>query len=332
VSRSDDVAEICNKIVRQLGQPFELELELVTVSASVGIAFYPADGQDATELIHVADEAMYKAKQAGHGSWQFGSGEIHRQARRRLEIENSLHHAIGRGELVLHYQPQVCAVTSRWVGAEALVRWQRDSGLMMPGSFMEIAEDSDLVCQIGEWVLRAACQEARRLADSGHPIVMSVNVSARQFQKGDLQSLVAQTLAETGLDPRLLKLELTESSFMKDLNRVAATMTEIKRSGVTFAVDDFGVGFSSLQYLSRLPLDSLKIDKSFIDRLEGGDGNLDIVTAVIAMARSFQLVSVAEGVETHSQWEILQHLGCDQVQGYLTGRPMDAAQFRRLVV
>ncbi len=341
IIRSEDVAEISRKIVSRIAEPFFLADQETFIGISIGIALFPYDGRDSAALIQKADEAMYKSKESGRGQWRFASGQINQESRRRLETEAGLRYAIAREELVLHYQAQFSAPAlspdqpgnpAALVGAEALVRWNHQGKLVSPGSFIDIAEESDLICQIGAWVLHSACLEARNWVDAGHPLTISVNVSARQFAAGDLPAIVAETLARTGLDPRWLKLEITESYFMKNIDFMVRTMAEIRKTGVSFSVDDFGVGFSSLQYLSRLPLDGLKIDKSFVDGLGSSLQQTEMVEAVVSLAKSFHLVSVAEGVETPEQLLQLQAIGCDQIQGYYSGKPMPAEQFRRMAL
>jgi diguanylate cyclase (GGDEF)-like protein/PAS domain S-box-containing protein len=331
VERSEDVAEVCRKICANLQEPFGLGSQEVFASCSIGVALFPFDGRSSEELIQKADEAMYQAKDSGRANWRFASGQVNQESRRRMDTEAGLRYAIARDEFLLYYQPQYDAAGGL-VGAEALIRWRRNGAILAPGDFIDIAEESNLICAIGAWALSTACAEAKSLADAGRPLVVSVNVSPRQFAAGDLPRMVATTLTETGLDPRLLKLEVTESLFMKDIDKVVATMKEIRGYGVAFAVDDFGVGFSSLNYLIRLPLDCMKIDKSFVDGLDKSGGHGEIVAAIISMARAFNLSTIAEGVETEAQLERLKAMGCGQFQGYLTGRPMPEGDFHALAL
>ena len=339
LARNDNVAEIARKIIEALTLPFFLEGKETYSGASVGIALAPEDGLDSTLLIQKADEAMYQAKRSGRGQFCFASGSISQETHRRMEIELGLRRALERQELVLHYQPQwkfpegSGAGPGVIVGAEALLRWNREgSHLLGPAAFIDIAEESNLICQFGVWALRTACRFAQQLCQAGRPIIVSVNLSVRQFAEDDLVATVKTILDETGLDPRLLRLEITESVFMKDIERVIASMQAIRGLGVSFAVDDFGVGFSSLQYLSRLPLDCLKIDKSFIDGMEKAPEKVLLVQGVISLAQSFGLSSVAEGVETLAQLDMLRARGCDLIQGYYTGRPLPTEEFRTLVL
>jgi EAL domain-containing protein (putative c-di-GMP-specific phosphodiesterase class I) len=299
---------------------------------------YPIDGLDIDTLIMRADAAMYEAKERGRGQYRFASSVAGDDSRRRIEVEGELRRAIEQGRLRLHYQPQVAAGAAipgscaGIVGAEALIRMSRaDGSIVSPGEFMDVAEDSGLVMPLGEWALGEACREAYRWSAAGKPLVVSVNVSTRQFERDKLVASVRAALDSSGLPPGLLKLEVTESLFMRNLEHSVEVMREIRSMGVSFAVDDFGIGFSSLQYLTRLPLDCLKIDKAFVDDVKDDFDGGEIVTAVIALARSFGLTCVAEGVETEAQLEALRRRGCDEFQGYLISRPLDADAFMRFI-
>jgi diguanylate cyclase (GGDEF)-like protein/PAS domain S-box-containing protein len=335
VSRSEDAGDTAQAIVQALAAGFPLGPSEVFVGGSVGIALFPFDGTDSGTLEKKAEAAMYEAKEAGRGQYRFASGKAGRSSRRRLELESRLRRALEREEFFLCYQPQVACggavpgSNAGIVGAEALIRWKPDDDtLVTPGEFMDIAETSGLIVPIGEWALYAACRDAKTWADAGKPIKVSVNISQRQFQAGTLERVIREVLGASGLDPLQLKLEVTETLLVQDMDKTIATMNFIRSLGVSFAVDDFGIGFSSLQYLDKLPLSTLKIDKTFIDPIVNRYDGAQIATAVIAMARSFNMVSVAEGIETQEQLEALRMRGCDEIQGYLISRPLVAEAFR----
>lgn len=335
IAHEGDAAMIAQAIMQTMTEPFVIDENEVFGSASLGIALFPRDGTDSDTIIKKADAAMYQAKESGRGTWRFASPEMDVDALRRMETEAKLHGALDRGEFRLYYQPQLSLPGSSSTeeriitGAEALIRWLPGDGVVTePGSFIDIAEDTGLITSIGEWVLREACIEAMRWHDRGLPIQVSVNVSVRQFGSGTLPAIVATALSNSGLPSSLLKLEITESLFMRNIDKVATEVQAIRETGVSFAMDDFGTGYSSLQYLDRLPIDCLKIDKSFVQNMciDGSSGEL--VTAIVSMAHAFGMSSIAEGVETQEQLEALRERGCDQVQGYLFSRPLPSNEFR----
>ncbi len=334
VSRSEDAGERAAAIVQAMTAGFTLGASEVFVGASVGIALFPFDGTDAGTLEKRAEAAMYEAKEAGRGQYRFASGKAGRSSRRRIELESRLRHALEQEEFFLCYQPQVATggalpgSNAGLVGVEALIRWMPESGeLIKPGEFMDIAETSGLIVPLGEWALRTACRDAREWTRRGKPLKVSVNISQRQFQAGSLARVIREALDATGLDPGQLKLEVTETLLVQDMDQTVSAMNAIRELGVKFAVDDFGIGFSSLRYLDKLPLDVLKIDKAFIDPIRDRYEGAPIATAVIALARSFNLVSVAEGVETEEQLEALRMRGCDEIQGYLVSPPLNGKEF-----
>jgi diguanylate cyclase (GGDEF)-like protein/PAS domain S-box-containing protein len=334
VSRSEDAGDTAAAVVQALAAGFPLGPSDIFVGASVGIALFPFDGTDAGTLEKKAEAAMYEAKETGRGQYRYASGKAGRSSRRRLELESRLRRALDRGEFSLCYQPQVACggaapgSSAGLVGAEALIRWKPESGaLVTPGEFMDIAETSGLIVPIGEWALHTACRDAAAWSREGKPIKVSVNISQRQFQAGTLARVIREALDESGLDPVQLNLEVTETLLVRDMEKTVSTMNAIRELGASFAVDDFGIGFSSLQYLGKLPLSMLKIDKAFIDTIVSRYDGAEIATAVIAMARSFNMISVAEGVETREQLEALRMRGCDAVQGYLISPPLAAEEF-----
>ncbi len=281
-----------------------------------------------SELIRCADVAMYQAKENGRNNYQFHTEELTRAAENRQALESRLHRAITAQEFQLYYQPQVDIASGRILGFEALVRWCPIQGEpVSPAVFIPLLEETGLILALGEWVMHEACRQAVRWGEAGLPAVpVSVNLSPRQFQHLDVVELVRRALEDSGLPGALLELEITEGALMAQNLETQVRLAELKALGVHLAVDDFGTGYSSLAYLSRFPIDKLKIDKSFIDGL-GQDARADkIVATVIAMGQGLDLQVVAEGVETASQLELLRALGCDAVQGYLCGRPLPAAQ------
>jgi EAL domain-containing protein (putative c-di-GMP-specific phosphodiesterase class I) len=278
---------------------------------------------------------MYEAKEQGRGQFRFASGEAGKSSKKRVEVETMLRNAMSSDNLLLYYQPQVSAgsASSRsnrgLVGAEALIRLRNASGSIIgPDAFIDVAEETGLIVPIGEWALLTACAEAKRWLDMGKAIPVAVNVSQRQFEHSRIIEQTARALKESGLPPHLLKLEVTESLFMKDSDRAAAIMGELKAMGVTFAVDDFGTGYSSLRYIDTLPIDCLKIDKSFIQRIGAEDNDSAVALAVVSLARSFGLESIAEGVETEDQLSALRARGCDTIQGYFISKPLESSVFR----
>lgn len=296
----------------------------LNVTGSIGIALYPENASSAEELIRNADAAMYSAKEQGRNNFQFFARDMTTGALEKLALEASLRRAVERDEFELHYQPQVEVNTGKVIGFEALIRWQHpERGLLLPGAFIPVAEQSSLIVDIGEWVLKAACRQLRAWLDEGEAVVpVSINLSAVQFGRGDIVGQVADTLDAYGLPPDLLEVELTESAIMRDPYVTSHTLRRLKEVGVKIAVDDFGVGYSSLSYLKRFNVDRLKIDRSFISDLHNNPDDEAITTAIIEMAHALNLEVVAEGVETEQQLEMIRLLGCELAQGFWFGRPM----------
>jgi diguanylate cyclase (GGDEF)-like protein/PAS domain S-box-containing protein len=320
----DTAGVVARKILDSFAQPFELEEHEVRVSTSVGIALYPQDAREIDELVKDADEAMYQAKELGRGTSRFFSGETQKKAQQRLALEAELRRAIERNELVLHYQPRIDLRTGAIVGVEALVRWMHPrEGMIPPGRFIPIAEQSRLIARIDDWVLRAACRQQRAWQDDGLPeIRMAVNLSASQFETKDLPARVARLLIDTGVPPRTFELELTESTAMDNPDGAVGTLLELKSIGVHASIDDFGTGYSSLAYLKRFPIDALKIDRSFVRDLGSDPDDAAIATAVIRVGHSLGLQVIAEGVETREQLGFLRDNDCDEIQGFLASRPV----------
>ena len=331
VSDFDGVVTVAQKLLAAFNEPFHLAAEPVSVTPSIGVAVYPHDGQDAEELLGGADSAMYRVKERGGNAHEIFSSTLRSRAQERLTIESALSKAMEREELVLHYQPKVDLHTGRIVGAEALVRWEHpELGLLMPGHFVPIAEQSNLVVALGEYVLREACAQNRLWQLEGLPsLPISVNVSARQFRQGIVDTTV-EALRRTGLESCWLELELTESTAVESLKNTNTALHELREMGVLCALDDFGTGYCSLKYLSELPITTLKIDRSFVQAISVRDA--PIVNAIISLGHSLNLKVVAEGVETDEQLQQLAAQGCDEIQGYLFSKPVSAADFARMLL
>ena len=331
--RAGDAYIVAQKILDAFAEPFVLDGREVHISSSLGVSVFPQDGQTPDVLIGNADVAMYRAKDLGRNSYQFFTREMSDETRRRVEIETELRSAVARGQLQLAYQPKVNLATGRMVGCEALLRWSHPTlGPVSPARFIPVAEDSGLIVPVGDWVLRTACSQARAWHDAGlPPIVVSVNLSARQFLQQDVVAWTLQTLEETRLAPGMLELELTESLIAQDTEKVIATVNQLKAAGVRLSIDDFGTGYSSLSYLKRFRVDTLKIDQSFVRNMLTDQDDATIVRAVIDLAHNLRLTAVAEGVETAEQRDFLKVNGCDEMQGYLFSQPVPAEAFAALL-
>jgi diguanylate cyclase (GGDEF)-like protein/PAS domain S-box-containing protein len=333
VEHAEDAAIAASRMLRAVAEAHNIDGHDLHVTTSIGVSVYPDDGADAETLIRNADTAMYQAKENGRQSYQYFKPAMNARAVERQAIEAALRRALERNQFTLLYQPKLDFRTGAISGAEALIRWTHPTrGSVPPAEFIPVAEDCGLILTIGNWVLRQACEQARAWQDAGLPATtMAVNVSAREFRDdGYLDSLFA-TLSDTGLDPKLLELELTESVLMKHAESAACTLQALRDRGVQVAIDDFGTGYSSLSYLGKFPIDALKIDQSFVGRIAAATDDASIVTAVISMARSLKLRVVAEGVETHEQVAFLQDHECDEAQGYYFSRPVLPEQFAQLL-
>ncbi|MES1981623.1 MAG: EAL domain-containing protein [Pseudomonadota bacterium] len=331
IHETDAITLFATKILERLALPFQIDNHELSTSASIGTAVYPEDGEDFDTLLKKADTAMYHAKEAGRNSCHFFDLQMNAHADEHLKMRNSLRLALEREEFVLHYQPQIDLASGALIGAEALIRWNHpELGLVVPQKFISLAEDSGLIVPIGEWVLREACRQAviwqkTELAD----FVMAVNLSAVQFKRSNLEQTIIAALTESGLEPPCLELELTESILIRDTENVLRTVQRLKLLGVKLSIDDFGTGYSSLAYLSRFAVDKVKIDQSFIRGLSTNSGDTAIVRAVIQMARSMGLKTIAEGVEEESILTYLRAHHCDEAQGFYIGKPMPADEFAR---
>ncbi|KOP52184.1 diguanylate phosphodiesterase [Pseudomonas coronafaciens pv. porri] len=326
LNRAIHVAE---RILTSLVTPFVLEGREFFVTASIGIALSPQDGNELSQLMKNADTAMYHAKECGKNNFQFYQADMNATALERLELESDLRHALEQQEFTLYYQPQFSGDGKRLTGAEALLRWRHPRrGLVPPNDFIPVLEELGLVVEVGDWVLAEACRQLKHWHQARVRVPkVSVNISARQFSDGQLGKRIAGILEQTGLSPACLELELTESILMREVEEAMHILDGLKNLGLSIAVDDFGTGYSSLNYLKQFPIDVLKIDRTFVDGLPSGEQDAQIARAIIAMAHSLNLSVIAEGVETHEQLEFLRQHGCDEVQGYLFGRPMPPVQF-----
>ena len=333
LARPGDSAVVARKIAGALASPLALDGRDVQVTASVGIAIWPEDGESLEALLQCADVAMYRAKDEGRNGYQCCSGEMGAQARARVELETGLRQALERAELRLHYQPQVELASGQVSGCEALLRWERPGrGLVSPAQFIPVAEESGLIVPIGEWALRAACREAAGWGAAGlGRIKVAVNLSARQFRQGSVVETVRAALADSGLPPACLELEITESVVARDLDQVVKALEQVRRMGVSVAIDDFGTGYSSLAYLRTLPIQKLKIDRSFIKGIGEDREAAALVGEIVRLAHVLSLEVVAEGVETPAQAAFLREAGCEKMQGYLFSRPVPPAEFAALV-
>jgi diguanylate cyclase (GGDEF)-like protein/PAS domain S-box-containing protein len=329
----NETIAIVSRLLDVISQPWVDEGQEYGLSCSVGISCYPNDGNDPDALLRCADAAMYQAKAAGRSTYHFYTPELNQAISERLELENSLRHALERNEFRVYYQPRIEVGSGRILGAEALIRWDcPGKGIVPPDSFISIAEETGLIIPIGQWILQEACRQNSAWQRAGlPPISVSVNLSPIQFRHAGLVASVATALAQAGLDSAYLELELTESFVMHDAERINLAMQSLKALGVDIAVDDFGTGYSSLSYLKRFPVDRLKVDKSFVQDIDSDPDDAAIVGAIITLGHALGLKVVAEGVETAAHLEFLQRHGCDELQGYYFSRPVPAAAMETLL-
>lgn len=329
----DEAAHVARKILDIIAQPFTIDGQRLTLTASIGVAEFPQDGDNFEQLAQSADAALYRAKQSGHNTFQFFTRQMHEQAHEVLQVENELRQALEQGEFLLHYQPQVDTKTSKIIGAEALIRWQHpQKGLVPPAHFIPIAEESGLIIDIGNWVLHTAIRQVADWQTAGLPIVpVAVNLSVVQFRQDTLYQTVTQALSTSKLDPAMLKLEMTEGIAMENSERTINVLNQLHALGVGLSIDDFGTGYSSLSYLKRFNIDKLKIDQSFVRDLGRDPEDAAIVTAIIGMAKGLGFRTIAEGVETREQLDFLREKQCDEIQGYLFSQPLLAEVFAELL-
>ena len=334
IPRAQDAANVARAIKQALDQAFLFEDQEIFVSSSIGISMYPHDGRDTAGLLKTAGVALDRAKEQGGNNFHFYTAGGTTRALKQLVLENNIRPGIERSEFFVHYQPQVDVRGFQLVGMEALVRWQHPSlGLLYPGEFVTIAEETGLIIALGDFVMRASCAQNKAWQDKGlMPLRISVNFSARQFQQSTFITDIAHILKETNLDPRWLELELTESSIMKDPEQAIEKLHELKLMGISVAIDDFGTGYSSLNYLKRFPIDTLKIDKTFVSDICKDPHDTAIVRAIINLGHALDLKVVAEGVETKEQLQYLTALECDVVQGFLFSKALSAKAFEELLI
>ena len=325
----DNVAAIAQRLIDALREPFYILGNQIKVSISIGIAFYPDDAVDRELLLQHADAAMYHAKKLGRDNYQFFSKEINAALKDKITLEFDLKQALETNDqFVLHYQPKINIHTQEVTGFEALIRWQHPTrGLLSPYFFIELAETSGLIVELGQWVLVEACRQAKKWQQSfGKPYQIAVNLSAKQFNKKHLPEQIVQALKETNLNPELLEIEITETAIINNIEETVLLLSELKKLGVKLSIDDFGTGHSSLSYLKKFPVDTLKIDKSFVDDIVVNEKDAAIVHTIIQLAANLGLSTVAEGVEYAGQQSMLQKMGCEQMQGYLFSKPLEAKQ------
>jgi EAL domain-containing protein (putative c-di-GMP-specific phosphodiesterase class I) len=332
ILQEEDISHLAHKILAAIAEPVIIDAHQLTVTCSIGVSLYPRDGGDAFALLKNADAAMYRAKEQGRNSIQYSTAEINRRVFQRLMLENNLRVALERNEFTLHYQPQVSLLSGQVSGMEALLRWHHpELGMISPASFIPLAEETGLIIPIGTWVLNTACKQTKTWHDAGLPEVrVAVNLSARQFRE-NIPQLVDQALAESGLPPQFLELEITESVAMQHAESTEQTLLTLRDMGVRLSIDDFGTGYSSLSYLKRFPINKLKLDQSFVRDIISDPDDAAISMAIIALAHGLKLDVIAEGVETESQLSFLHDHGCDAIQGYLFSRPVPPEQMEQLL-
>jgi diguanylate cyclase (GGDEF)-like protein len=329
----EDISNIAERLLQRLSAPFQVQGEELYVTASLGIALAPYDGEDGQTLLRNADAAMYQAKARGRNNYQVYFKEINANARVQLNLENDLRKAIDNGELFLCYQPQVDLRSEQWIGLEALLRWQHPTlGLIPPSKFIPIAEETGLIEPIGHWVLQAACEQYGEWQKMGMPkIRLAVNLSAHQFNRSYLVRSILQVLKATNFDPHYLELEVTESAAMRDVSMAISLLNKLSHAGMQIAMDDFGTGYSSLSVLKHFPLDTLKIDRSFVMDLVDSPSDAAIASTIIALAKGLNFKVLAEGIETPEQVAALTHMGCDYAQGYWFSHPLTVQQIDELL-
>jgi diguanylate cyclase (GGDEF)-like protein/PAS domain S-box-containing protein len=333
VSQPEDASKVAQRIIETCSQPFNLADQELYVTISIGISVFPADAQDHEGLLKNAEDAMIRSKELGINNYQHYKPAMNNRAVEQLTLENNLRKALIQQEFIVYYQPQVDLKTNKIIGAEALIRWKHpELGMIAPGQFIPIAEENGLIIPIGEWVLRTACTQMEQWVTSYKKnFTISVNLSARQFLQQDIVNTVRTILNDTGLNPKDLELEITESLGMKNPELTLRTLKELKQMGIHISIDDFGTGYSSLSYLKKFPIDTLKIDRSFVSDIQTDPNDASIVLAIIALAHSMHLKVIAEGVEQIEQADFLSLHACEEMQGYLFSPPVPAEAFAKLL-
>jgi diguanylate cyclase (GGDEF)-like protein len=323
---TEEAASISDRIFQILKYPFELEEQQIFVKSSIGIAVYPQDGENGETLLRNADAALYRSKEQGRNLYRFYRSTMNSEASALLKLENYLHRALEKEELLVHYQPQVNIITGKISGMEALLRWQHpELGLVSPGKFIPLAEETGLIIPLGEWVLKTACIQNKAWQIAGiAPLKISVNLSPRQFEQSNLVTKVEQILQETGLEAQWLELEVTETSLLQNVKFANLALEKLVNMGVHISIDDFGTGYSSLGYLKKFPFHTLKIDQLFVRELKNKAQDLAIISAIITLGQGFNLRVIAEGVEKKEQLELLRSLNCEEIQGYWFSPPLSS--------
>jgi len=324
---------IAQRLIDALNEPFHLKGHDSFVSGSVGITLYPDDGARATDLLRNADAAMYRAKEQGKATFHFYTTDINREVKERLALKNGLNKALERNEFSLHYQPKLEIASGRITGVEALMRWHNEAlGMVSPVRFIPVMEESGMVVEVGEWALQTACQQHLAWAEGGFPGVrVAVNLSARQLREPRFVDMVKRVLRDTGVDPSGLEVEITESMLMSDAESAVVALTELHDLGIHVAMDDFGTGYSSLSYLKRFPIDTIKIDRSFVADITTNADDAEIIRTIITMGHTLNRRVVAEGVETNEQCDLLSEYSCDEIQGYVFSPPLPADRATRFL-
>ena len=324
---SDEITEFSKRLKRDIEEPFIVEAQAIVVDVSLGATIFPQDGLTFETLYRNADMAMYRAKEVGGATLRFYTEDMRHLAKNRMSVENELRQALEHEEFVLYYQPQLSCRTGELRGVEALIRWDNpEKGLLAPGAFIEVAEETGLILDIGEWVMHQACTQAKKWFAEGRNVRVAINVSALQFEQPDFTRNVLRALEDSGASPEMIELELTESLAMSDVQSVVDRIAPLRALGIRFAIDDFGSGYSSLSYLSKLSFDCFKIDRSFVKNIGKSGGDEAIVRTILGMAKSLGYETVAEGIETMEQYAFLRNEGCDLAQGFLFARPMSLEQ------
>ncbi|MCA0972551.1 EAL domain-containing protein [Halobacillus litoralis] len=327
VSQVDEVCAMADHVIQSMARPFMIDRKEYYTTVSIGVSFFPHDGKDEDAMLRYANAAMQKAKRNGKNRYELYDSHMSQEIREEMMLKQALHHALDKEEFVLHYQPQICGKTLRTIGYEALVRWEQPAfGLLSPHYFIRLAEESGMITQLGEWVMTEACRQTKewQVNHQRPDLKVSVNLSARQFADEELPDKVFNALNQSNLSPESLIVEITETMVLQDFDRSIDTLKKLRAKGIKVHLDDFGVGFSSLSYLSRLPVDAIKIDRSFVNQIDAGENDVAIVSAIIAMAQSLGLQIIAEGVEREEHIRYLKEKGCHEYQGYYFSRPKPA--------